>query len=97
VIGMRENQAVRQLERQGFNVAVERREVESNEDIDGRVIDQNPDGGSAPRGSTVTIVVAVQEPVVVDPCESDDPPDECEGNGGGPGGGNAPGPPGGDD
>jgi membrane peptidoglycan carboxypeptidase len=69
VIGEKEEQAVRLLQRRGFEVAVERVEADQ-EEVWGRVIDQSPSGGSAPPGSTVTIVVAVQG--------EDEPPD-CTG------------------
>ena len=87
VVGLPENQAARRLQRAGFNVAVEYRETDQAPP--GQVIDQSPGGGTAPPGSTVTIVVA-QEPA--DPCDADDPPDECDDNGGGPGGGGPGGP-----
>jgi serine/threonine-protein kinase len=64
-----QEQAERRLSRDGFDVAVEQRQT--TEAPPGIVIDQSPGGGStAPRGSTVTIVVAtpatqVQVPNVV--------------------------------
>ena len=58
VLGRPQQQAERILQRAGFQVAVE--QLETGQAPPGLVIDQNPGGGTAPVGSTVTIVVAVQ-------------------------------------
>jgi serine/threonine-protein kinase len=58
VVGRPQHQAERILQRAGFQVAVEQQET--NQAPPGLVIDQSPGGGSAPPGSTVTIVVAVE-------------------------------------
>jgi membrane peptidoglycan carboxypeptidase len=58
VVGMQRDQAERTLRRAGFDVAVEI--AETDQAPPGQVVDQGPPGGtSAPPGSTVTIVVAV--------------------------------------
>ncbi len=56
VVGRPQQQAERILQQAGFQVAVEQQETDQAPA--GIVIDQNPGGGSAPPGSTVTIVVA---------------------------------------
>jgi membrane peptidoglycan carboxypeptidase len=58
VVGRPQQQAERILQRAGFQVAVEQQETDQAPP--GLVIDQNPGGGTAPPGSTVTIVVAVE-------------------------------------
>jgi membrane peptidoglycan carboxypeptidase len=58
VLGRPQLQAERILQRAGFQVAVEQQET--NQAPPGLVIDQNPGGGTAPQGSTVTIVVSVE-------------------------------------
>jgi membrane peptidoglycan carboxypeptidase len=58
VIGRPQQQAERILQRAGFEVAVE--EQETDQAPPGLVIDQNPGGGTAPPGATITIVVAVE-------------------------------------
>jgi hypothetical protein len=58
VVGMTQNQAEGTLRRAGFQVAVET--AETDQAPPGQVVDQGPPGGTtAPPGSTVTIVVAV--------------------------------------
>jgi hypothetical protein len=66
VVGMQQSEAERTLRRAGFQVAVET--AETDQAPPGQVVDQGPPGGtSAPPGSTVTIVVAVEaEPGSVD-------------------------------
>ena len=56
VVGLDQQQAERVLERAGFNVSVGQRETDQAPP--GQVVEQNPAGGTAPSGSTVTIVVA---------------------------------------
>jgi membrane peptidoglycan carboxypeptidase len=63
VLGRPQQQAERILQQAGFQVAVEQRETDQVPA--GLVIDQSPGGGTAPPGSTVTIVVSV-EPVQQD-------------------------------
>jgi membrane peptidoglycan carboxypeptidase len=58
VVGSAQQRAERALQRAGFQVAVEQHETDQAPP--GLVIDQNPGGGTAPAGSTVTIVVAVE-------------------------------------
>jgi membrane peptidoglycan carboxypeptidase len=58
VVGRPQQQAERVLQLAGFQVAVEQQETDQAPP--GLVIDQNPNGGTAPPGSTVTIVVAVE-------------------------------------
>ncbi|HET6687380.1 MAG TPA: transglycosylase domain-containing protein [Jiangellaceae bacterium] len=60
VLGRPQQQAERILQHAGFEVAVEQQETDQVPA--GLVIDQSPGGGTAPLGSTVTIVVSV-EPV----------------------------------
>ena len=63
VLGRPQQQAERILQHAGFQVAVEQQETDQVPA--GLVIDQSPGGGTAPPGSTVTIVVSV-EPVQQD-------------------------------
>jgi membrane peptidoglycan carboxypeptidase len=58
VVGRPQHQAERILQRAGFQVSVEQKGTDQASP--GLVIDQNPGGGTAPSGSTVTIVVAVE-------------------------------------
>ena len=58
VVGRPQHQAERVLQRSGFEVAVQQQETDQAPS--GIVIAQNPAGGVAPPGSTVTIVVAVE-------------------------------------
>jgi serine/threonine-protein kinase len=66
VVGMQQHEAERTLRRAGFQVAVET--AETDQAPPGQVVDQGPPGGTtAPPGSTVTIVVAVEaQPESVD-------------------------------
>jgi len=51
------NDAVDDLERLGFTVAVTY--VSAANDLRGKVVSQAPNGGTAPEGSTVTLTVGV--------------------------------------
>jgi serine/threonine-protein kinase len=57
VVGMTEEEATKKLKDAGFQVKVQTRPVTDEED-DGRVVDQDPDvGAKRPKGSVVTITV----------------------------------------
>jgi beta-lactam-binding protein with PASTA domain len=69
VVGQKESDARAALEDAGFVVVVETAEDETVPE--GRVISQDPGGGKAEPGSTVTLVVSTGPPVVDPPV---DPP-----------------------
>ena len=75
-------EAVRRLSGAGFEVNQTEREVESP-DGDGTVIEQSPADGTAPRGSTVTIVVARFEPELDPEGEGTETTPQEDGAGGG--------------
>ena len=56
VTGETQSDAVQQLSQDGFEIDIQERPVDSQEG-DGVVIEQDPAGGRARRGSTVTLVV----------------------------------------
>jgi len=72
VVGRTRDAATSILSRRGFEVAVRRTAV-SSEDEDGVVLKQSPDGGRARRGATITITVGRFEPEP-EPDESAPPP-----------------------
>jgi serine/threonine-protein kinase len=75
VVGLTEGEAVRRLERAGFEVDVEYDEDTPSEA--GTVLDQDPEGQEeAVRGSTVTIVVSRYVEETPPPDEETPPPDE---------------------
>ena len=55
-VGTDESTAIDRIQGEGFRVSIERVPV-SDEADEGTVVDQNPTGGRAKVGSTVTIVV----------------------------------------
>ena len=60
-VGEDEASAISDIQSAGFTVSVDRVDV-SDESQDGTVVSQNPSGGSAPSGSTVTIGVGRYQP-----------------------------------
>jgi serine/threonine-protein kinase len=58
VTGRRRNTAETILRGRGFNVNVTESDVDDPKE-DGKVLDQNPNNGKAPRGSTINLVVGV--------------------------------------
>ena len=60
-VGEDEASAISDIQSAGFTVSVDRVNV-SDESQDGTVVSQNPSGGSAPSGSTVTIGVGRYQP-----------------------------------
>ena len=60
-VGEDEASAIADIQSAGFTVSVDRVDV-SEESQDGTVVSQNPSGGSAPSGSTVTIGVGRYRP-----------------------------------
>jgi eukaryotic-like serine/threonine-protein kinase len=73
IMGETQDVAVQRLSSEGFAVNIQHRDVDSPEG-DGVVIDQDPSGGSAREGSTVTITVGTFNPSLV--------PDAGSGSGG---------------
>ena len=61
VTGEKQSKAVQRLSREGFEIEVVEQPVGTQED-DGVVIEQDPAGGKARRGSTVTITVSRFDP-----------------------------------
>ena len=60
-VGEDEASSIAEIQAAGFKVSIERVDV-SNEGEDGTVVSQDPSGGSAPSGSTVTIGVGRYKP-----------------------------------
>jgi serine/threonine-protein kinase len=61
VTGETQSDAVRRLSKDGFQIKIVEKAVPTQED-DGVVIEQDPGGGKARRGSTVTLTVAKFDP-----------------------------------
>ncbi len=72
VTGETQSDAVQRLSQEGFEIETEDREVDSPEG-DGVVIEQDPPGGRAERGSTVTIIVGRFNPALDPEGQTTDP------------------------
>jgi len=73
VTGETQNDAVQRLSKDGFEIKIVEQQVDSQEG-DGIVIQQDPAGGKAKRGSTVTLTVGKFDPAVAGQTTTTTPP-----------------------
>ena len=71
--GETQDTAVQALSKAGFEIKIVEQPIPT-QDEDGRVIDQNPDGGRHKKGSTVTITVAKFDPAAAGQTTTTPPP-----------------------